>query len=225
MKRRGSDLQLTLFLILFFALWTLRATVLFPFDQAIQSPETRTVYATLVKILLWIFPAVVFAKWVRRKDPIDYLGLSALPDFKTWARGILAIGLFCALVLAFEMLVAKKIISWKNPLTAGWTVMIAFHAISPWVEEVFFRGLVLNELSAFMRPVLSNLVASFLFVGIHLPYWIWSGTRPGDIARDSIGILLFSLFAGWLYLRSKSVWPPTAAHIANNFLSSLISAR
>jgi membrane protease YdiL (CAAX protease family) len=211
-------------LVLFFALWTLRATVLIRFDTAIQSPESRTVYATLVKIILWVVPAMVFARWVRKKNPIDYLGLSVLPKTRTWARSFLAIGLFCALVLAFEILVGQKTISLKNPVATGLTAGIAFHFVSPWVEEVFFRGLVLNELSAFMRPALSNLVASILFVGIHLPYWIWSGTTVQEIARNSIGILVFSLFAGWLYFRSKSIWPSTAAHIANNFLSSLIRA-
>jgi len=38
------------------------------------------------------------------------------------------------------------------------------------------------------------------------------------------GVLIFSLVAGWLYLRSGSIWPPSVAHIANNYVAALLVA-
>jgi len=35
---------------------------------------------------------------------------------------------------------------------------------------------------------------------------------------------VFGLVAGWLYLKSSSIWPPTVAHIANNLLAALLVA-
>jgi membrane protease YdiL (CAAX protease family) len=224
MNHVGSKLQFILFIAAFFALWTLRATWLFDIDRSIKSPETRTAYSTLVKILLWVVPAVLYVYKARKTNPIRYLGLSASPAIKTWAISLLAICAFCALILVFEIFIGHKRLSLGVPSAAGLPFQIAIFVVSPFVEELFFRGLVLHELSTFMRPVFSNIAASFLFVGIHLPHWISSGIPPQEIARTSLGILMFSLLAGWLFSLSKSIWPPTAAHIANNILSSLISA-
>ena len=38
---------------------------------------------------------------------------------------------------------------------------------------------------------------------------------------NTAGVFIFSLLAGWLYLDSSSIWPPTVAHIANNCIASL----
>lgn len=225
MNRTEPRLQVILFLAAFFALWTIRATWLIRFDQSIQSSEIRVAFATLVKVLLWTIPAALFGYWARRANPIQYLGLSVLPKTKTWAICLLAISLFCILILSFELLVGHKSLSLGTQSVASIPSKISIFVVSPFVEEMLFRGLILKELSAFVRPAISNIVASILFVGIHLPYWISSGVQLREIASTSIGILLFSLFAGWLYSFSKSIWPPTAAHITNNILSSLISAR
>jgi membrane protease YdiL (CAAX protease family) len=149
-------------------------------------------------------------------------GLSVLPKIKTWAICLSAIGLFCVLILFFEVIVDQKRISFESKSVTGLFSMVAFFIVSPFMEELFFRGLVLNELTSFMRPVYSNIAASFLFVGIHLPYWISSGAQLREIASTSVGVLLFSFLAGWLCFFSKSIWPPTVAHAANNILSSLI---
>lgn len=225
MNRIGSKLQFAIFIAAFFALWTIRATWLIDIDQSIKSPETRTAYSTLVKILLWVLPAVLFGYWVRGLNPISYLGLSVLPKIRTWTISLIAIGLFCILILFFEMFIGHKRLFFGFQSVAGLPSGIAIFVVSPFVEEIFFRGLVMNELSMFMRPVFSNLVASILFVGIHLPYWISSAIQPQEIVSTSLGILLFSFFAGWLYSLSRSTWPPTVAHIANNLLSAVIYAR
>lgn len=225
MSRINPKVELILFLSAFFAVWTLRAVWFIRFDQSIHSSGTRVVFSTLVKVLLWVIPAMLFAHWVRRQNSLGYLGLSAMPDVKTWMKSCLAIAAFCSVILSFEILVGQKSFSF-GPRTAGdFLVNFSFFMVSPFVEEIFFRGLVLNELSKSMRLVFSNLIASFLFVGIHFPYWISSGTGSREIASLSVGVFIFSLFAGWLYSFSKSVWPPTAAHMANNLLSAMIVAR
>lgn len=41
---------------------------------------------------------------------------------------------------------------------------------------------------------------------------------------NATGVLIFSLVAGWLYLRSGSIWPPSLAHVANNCVAALLVA-
>jgi len=61
---------LGLYLVAFFAVWTIRATLLYPIDQAIQaqSPAWRQVYADAVRILMWVVP--VFVYLVRRTNSL-----------------------------------------------------------------------------------------------------------------------------------------------------------
>ena len=68
----------------------------------------------------------------------------------------------------------------------------------------------------------ANLLTSLLFVGVHLPYWLTHEGFTINVLTNSVGVFIFSLVAGWLYLRSASLWPPTLAHIANNFVSALL---
>lgn len=222
MSRIGPGAQFLLFLAAFFAVWTLRATWLIRFDQSIPSSEARMAFAALVKAVLWVAPAVWFAYRVRMASPIRYLGMAEFPKPKTWAICLLAIGAFCALILFFEMAAGHKRLSLVSRFPVGFPSNALFFVLSPFVEEIVFRGLVLKELSGFMRIGWANIAASLLFAGIHLPYWIGNGTPLRDIASASVGIVIFSLFAGWLYSFGKSIWPPTAAHIANNILSSLL---
>lgn len=222
MRPVDPKLRLTVFLLAFFAIWSIRATCLAQVDGSIQSPETRIVFSTLVKASIWIASAAFFGYWARGENPIRYLGLSRIPQRKIVAIGFFAILVFCISVFLFEGVIGRKGIDFRELTRTGILPGAAFFLVSPLVEEIFFRGLVYKELAASMRPVFSNLVSSLLFVGIHLPYWISSGVQMQNGARMAVGVLLFSLFAGWLYSMSKSIWPPTAAHIANNIVSSLL---
>jgi membrane protease YdiL (CAAX protease family) len=45
----------------------------------------------------------------------------------------------------------------------------------------------------------------------------------GVLLTHTAGVFIFSLLAGWLYLDSSSIWPPTVAHIANNCVAALLN--
>jgi membrane protease YdiL (CAAX protease family) len=66
------------------------------------------------------------------------------------------------------------------------------------------------------------LLTSLLFVAIHLPFWLSHGGLSGALLTNAGGVFIFSLLAGWLYLDSSSIWPPTLAHIANNCLAIVL---
>src|SRR5690606_35574301 len=96
--------------------------------------------------------------------------------------------------------------------------------ISPWLEEILFRGMVLKELAARMPGSAANLIASLLFVGVHLPYWLWNEGATMAVMSNCGGVMIVSLLVGWMYLRTLSIWPATVAHAANNFVVSLLAA-
>ena len=119
--------------------------------------------------------------------------------------------------------------SWaeKRLPLAGISVSITLSGIlsfvvSPFLEELLFRGLLLHELAALLPRWGANLLTSLLFAGIHLPFWLSHGGMSGALLTNTAGVFIFSLLAGWLYLDSSSIWPPTVAHIANNCVAALL---
>ena len=88
------------------------------------------------------------------------------------------------------------------------------------VEEIFFRGFLLNAFwraSGFWR---ANLASSALFALVHLPGWFAAGrfASPPQLAADALGIFVFGLVFGWAMKRTGSLWPAYLLHALNNLL-------
>ncbi len=81
----------------------------------------------------------------------------------------------------------------------------------PLIEEVFFRGFLLAALIKPLGAVRAAVVTSAVFSGAH-------ASVPVLIPLFVTG-LLFS----WLYLRTGSIWPPFAAHAAQNLLALAVT--
>ena len=86
---------------------------------------------------------------------------------------------------------------------------LAIVAVAPVAEELFFRGFVLGGLAAAVGDLRAMVVSSALFAAMHVSV----GTF---IPLFAAGMLL-----AWLYLRTRSIWPPIAAHSAQNALAML----
>lgn len=93
---------------------------------------------------------------------------------------------------------------------AGFLVMTII--ITPFVEEVFFRGFMFKWMAGH-RPVwLAALVSSILFGIAHI------------LPPQAISAALMALVLCWLYWRTGSIWPAIAAHITNNAVGILLGA-
>jgi membrane protease YdiL (CAAX protease family) len=220
---RPSAKKLSLFIVCFFAIWSVRATFLYAIDESIAPDSLRNVYSVTVKLILWVLPAVGYACWVRHASPFRYLGLSVMPSAGKWLKYLVVIGLFLSAQVAFP-----SILDGKTPSLAGISVSITLSGmlsfvVSPFLEELLFRGLLLHELAALLPRWVANLLASLLFAGIHLPFWLSHGGLSAMMLTNTAGVFIFSLLAGWLYLDSSSIWPPTVAHIANNCVAALLT--
>jgi uncharacterized protein len=219
-NRRKAALELSLFLAVFFVLWTLRATRFYAIDESIASPTSRAAYSDLLKFLLWVLPASGFACWLRSTPPAKYLGLSVVPSPRNWLLCLAVTTGFLLVVTMFEVTLGGKSFS-KAGLSAlpAWLALLQL-VISPLFEEILFRGLVMKELMALLPTYLANGLTSLLFLGAHLPYWLSHGGLTHAMLANALGVLGFSVVAGWLFAKTASTWPPTCAHIANNILAS-----
>lgn len=222
-NQRRATVELTLFLGAFFVLWTFRTTWFYAVDELIASPTWRAAYSDLVKLVLWVLPAAAFAYWLKSTPPARYMGLFVVPSRRTWLLCLAVTLVFLLATLLFELTIGRKFFSTAS-LSAMPPILVLLQLVmSPLLEELLFRGLVMKELLALLPTYLATALTSLLFVGAHLPFWLSHGGLTQTMLVNSFGIFVFSVLACWLYAKSASVWPPTLAHIANNILSSLLA--
>lgn len=76
--------------------------------------------------------------------------------------------------------------------------------IAPVVEEIFFRGFILNGLLSRFSAFTSSAVSAVFFAAVHFEF-------------QSIGIIVFLAFVlNWIFLKSRSLWPCIVFHMFNN---------
>lgn len=97
--------------------------------------------------------------------------------------------------------------------TPGRTVLaiLVMGMLAPLVEELVFRGLVYGYVEGRFGGMAALIVSSLLFAAAHV--------EPIHIALVlPIGVLL-----GWTRMRTGSLWPAIAAHVANNTVAVIAS--
>lgn len=89
------------------------------------------------------------------------------------------------------------------------------------LEELLFRGFVLNRLWQRVSFTWANPIASTLFTLVHWPNWLWSsGFQTGQVGA-SLSIFILAVFLGYLMRWTNSPWPCMVAHAINNVISIL----
>jgi uncharacterized protein len=76
--------------------------------------------------------------------------------------------------------------------------------VAPLSEELIFRGIILNRWAQKWSLPTSLIMTSLLFGFLHV---------------NPIGLSMFGLVLALLYLKTKTLWVPIAAHAVNNFIA------
>ncbi|MCB0640366.1 MAG: CPBP family intramembrane metalloprotease [Phaeodactylibacter sp.] len=206
--------------------WGYDLNALFAVGDATPSLEKRSLLrliALINHLFTFILPAMLVAVFLFRSNWEQYLKMDRWPSLQLLAYGCLWI------LLAFPM---AQGIYWLNreiPLpewassleesTAGlieaFLVMespaellmsLVVMALIPAIgEELVFRGLIQQSLQARVQnPHLAVWLAAAIFSTFHLQF-------EGFLPRMLLGGIL-----GYLFLWSKNIWVPIAAHFINN---------
>lgn len=142
------------------------------------------------KTMLWVLISYIF-----------YIGL-----------GIFVIVLFYNLgigYLGFEP--QQSIFDIFGPNTLGFmAALIVAVFIAPFVEEVYFRGFVLQTLAKVVSPFWGVVITALIFAAVHFQL------------KSIMPLLILSFILNILYLRTKSIWPGIIFHIFNNGLALTI---
>ena len=113
-------------------------------------------------------------------------------------------------LLGFDLFYQGKELERRQQLFSG--IAGALHAciFGPIVEEIGFRGLVLDGLlKTRCRPWVAILISAVAFGLLH-GFW-----------ANFVTATLFGILAGWLYWRTGSIIPGIIIHITNNSLTAI----
>jgi len=93
-----------------------------------------------------------------------------------------------------------------------WVTLLLFAVLPGLCEELLFRSALLGMLERDARPVPRVLLVAFLFALLHLSVFRLAPT------------MVLGVVAGWLTLRSRSVWPAVAFHVTHNAASFAVAS-
>ncbi|OGO19899.1 MAG: hypothetical protein A2Z14_05185 [Chloroflexi bacterium RBG_16_48_8] len=135
---------------------------------------------------------------------------------------ILSVLYFLGVILYEYFTAGKTLGSLFHSSSSRWLMVLLFVSLSPFSEEILFRGFFLTKLRTHMSFWKANMLIAMLFVLIHWPYWQWSGGFQVMVVRDSVSILILALLLGYLVKITNSLWPSVVVHMMNNVLSSFL---
>jgi membrane protease YdiL (CAAX protease family) len=220
--RRLTTGWFVIYIVAFFVIWALRATVFILIDESIASDVGKNLYSNAVKFTLWVLPVFITLAALRIK-PLTYTKLTTPVNKRGLLMSSLVVFVWLSLVVLGESLIQGKsigvLLSQKAPL---WLGILAAAFLSPIWEEILFRGFFLNRLDESLRFWKSNLISAFLFMLAHAPYWVSKNGFSGAVIKDMANVFLLGCLFGWVMKKTNSLWPAIGAHIANNFVSGLI---
>ena len=173
-----------------------------------DDPSAGPIFAAL-----FYLPLVVWAFFVQWRNKVRLRTLFALPRIgKYWWVVLGMVPVLLVFSLGASILTASFFPSYvenaeidtsTNALALALTVAV----IPPVVEELIFRGLLLERWAAAWRVGTAVIVQAIFFGILHV---------------DPIGAGVFGLVLALVYLRSRSLWPPIVMHALNNGLVLLV---
>lgn len=93
---------------------------------------------------------------------------------------------------------------WKNPVTFIYTSFLG-----PILEEVFYRGKILEASLEKHKPLYAIIISSALFAIVH--------NNPVQF----VSALCLGILCGYVYTLTRDIKAPIVIHVANNFYSAL----
>jgi uncharacterized protein len=215
MDRRHQRL-FALYLVLFFAVWTVYVAVLYPRIAGLGVTSLEFALLNIAaKATLWVAPVLLYVHWFDRTDPLAYLQLRA-----HWRRGLL-VGLALTLLNTAGAVARfgppdshRLYITWNSVLSAS----LAVGAI----EEVPFRGFILRKLWERYPFWVANVASSALFLAIHLPGWLIADRVRGLSMYLAASVFLTGVILALAVRYSRSLWSGITAHDTNDCLSIVV---
>jgi len=204
------------YLLFLFGVWILWVLAIYPLLLTLG--ERTLLYALVnigLRLLIWVVPVFLYLQYIDCVDPVDYLKLR-----QHWKRGLI-VGVAFSLVnfILSGLVYGIPDFNWEH---VTWNSVIGTSFLVGFIEEVPFRGFILQKLQERMDFWSANIISSTLFLLIHFPGWISLHLLS---LRGVITVFVIGFLMALLLRYSRSLWSSIVAHSANDFISFLIFQR
>jgi len=182
--------------------------------QGVVSPVTYigkvyvTFLVTAVVELIFIFTWKLKIEFKTKNTVKTYLAYVLMGIGVCLFHGIIIallpqIGMSLYEIVGIEEL-HNKLYMFKNPFTFIWISIIA-----PILEEIIYRGKILNELLKKYKPAYCIVIATFLFGLAHMNF------------TKFVDVFCLGLLCSVVYVKTKDIKAPIIIHLVNNTYSSI----
>lgn len=156
----------------------------------------------IVYLLVFIVPIILFLRLKDRVNPLTFLKLN-----NNIKNGLLK-G-FSISILFIVLLFVKNIVFGWNYINIHIGILWFTGAMVGILEEIPFRGFLLQKLNNYMHFIPANLITTALFILIHMPILL---INKVSIINSIKSIILVSYILGYLFKESDSLWVPIICH-------------
>ncbi len=217
-KTLGIALNIILYIFVYFASMFGSGLVLRIFT--LPNPEFKSwvlnnqgILMAVTSLIAFIILSLIFM--LKKKSLIAYCGFKgfSLKSLPLVVLTGIALGVFsiCAVKTPFIANMCPALNETLKSITEGELVLIAILGpviLGSFIEEVLFRGALLNELAKGFKKVTAVILHGLLFTVIY-------GFMAGDLfvgAYAALGAVIFGLIYIWL----DSIWAAIAAHVTSS---------
>lgn len=210
---------LALFLLVFYAAWSVRVVALMPIEASIDSFWLKQLIGQSARIALWGLPVFAMLAFVHRVPFVHALKLDVVPKGRALRDTILLCAGWLVVTALFGTIVEERTLTFAVDHSATeWATIAATMIWAPIFEEILFRSYVYQALRGHLVWLRAAIVSGALFAAAHWPGWLYlQGLHPGLIMQ-TISITIIGIVLAAVFERSQSLWACIALHILNNLL-------
>ncbi len=211
---KQSLAPLVVYLLAFFAAWTLYVAFAYPLVKAWGTDSFAfALVNTGIRLPIWILPVFFYVHAVKGVEPLDYLKLTTFPRRAVLVTaGIMALDLLSSVFRYGLPDLSHANVTWNSILSSSFAV--------GFVEEIPFRGLVFQELQDRYGFWPGSLGSSFLFLLMHFPGWLLLGMGPK--LELVVSVFVIGMILALLLKYTQSLWSGIIAHSFNDMLAVVI---
>ncbi len=201
------------FFLAFLIVWAVCAKVFWysPVNGVLEASLGRTATDLLLRainVAVWLGFAFFYLRARGRDRPLSYLKLR-----HNAARG-LVLGFLVGLAFVAKDLVRVLLLEARGP-DLGDLGPVSF--LSPFIEEVVFRGLVLQRAEEYTGFWRANALSAVLFALVHLPGWTFAGVSLAGTLSWAAFVFGLALVLGYLLKKTRSLWACVVCHAMSNW--------
>lgn len=205
-----------LYTIAVIGLWTIWCLLMVTWPHIFALSAVRAI----ARVFIVLIPAVLFYLMGNREKLLfDYFLLR-----ENWVRGVILGGGIAILYFSVDWLFHLDARQSSFHFPIGFSIWFNFILGSPFAEEAFFRGVLLQELRAIMGTTWATVVSAFAFALLHLPQWLILDKLAGaELLSLSVTIFTYGIIFAIFVNLTRSLWASLLPHWINNFILLAIS--